>query len=76
MRVLRALAAAVVLGGCAKAKPLVVLPSAEQVRIQALETENAELRSSLTKLEKNCSAVLAIFKKSQAYADSPASKEK
>lgn len=61
------------LTACAPKKPLMVLPSANEVR---LESENRELRSSLEKLEKNCSAVLGLFKKSQAYSDSPASKGK
>ena len=63
------------LGGCAAHKPLMVLPSTEE-RLAAAQAENASLRQSLADLEKNCTAVLNLYKRAREYEKSPASKEK
>ena len=61
---------------CAPKKPLMTLPSKEQSQIAALEKENADLKAALTKLEKNCTAVLELHRRAQKYGNSPEAKEK
>jgi uncharacterized protein YcfL len=65
--------AALVCAGCSSHTPLTILPSEREA---ALIQENESLRASLSALEKNCSAVLSLYKRARQYEKSAVSKEK